>query len=112
VISVSADSMTNSPAPGCRGRPRRASDSTSAASNRLVRPSSPARRRSTPRLTYEYSVAGLIRSRRAASPAPIHSVTRASTPLQTYPGCLCAQDGRATPEGRGLVGAGYGWRGW
>ena len=51
-ISVIADSITMSALPACRrGRPRRASRSTSPASNRLPRPSAAFRRNSTPRLT-------------------------------------------------------------
>src|SRR5580704_4521168 len=75
-ISVSSDSITSSapPAPR-RGLPRRARSSISAASNRLARPSEPRRGASTPRLTYEYRLAGLMPSRCAASAAPIHSVT-------------------------------------
>src|SRR5215470_5477182 len=64
--------MTSSALPGaCRGRPRRASFSISAASNRLPRPSGARLRTSTPRLTYAYSVARLIPSRSAASSAVI-----------------------------------------
>ena len=52
VISVSPDSMTSPVIPGgWRGRPRRASSPTSAASNRLIFPPVPRRRASTPRLT-------------------------------------------------------------
>ena len=52
VISVMADSTVMSATPaGRRGRPRRASRSTSSALNRLARPSAALARLSTPRLT-------------------------------------------------------------
>ena len=52
VISVMADSTVMSATPaGRRGRPRRASCSTSSAPNKLVRPSGARTRLSTPRLT-------------------------------------------------------------
>jgi hypothetical protein len=72
--SVSADSITKSPVPAARrGRPLSVRCSISAGSNRLLRPSSPRRGRSRPRLTYAYSVAGLTPRRSAASAALIQS---------------------------------------
>lgn len=77
LIWVIADSITSSPEVALpRGRPCRASSATSSASNRLARPPAACWRGSTPRLTYEYRVAGFTPSRSAASAAPISSATR------------------------------------